>query len=113
MRFFGRDVEGYPKIVLVLVAILLVASGLCGLQMNVSGGVQSPFLSVVFIALGTIELGAMLVSAVGLVVVLLAWAATSLYGRFSSPSKGETIHLFDGSDKDAKSDEKDNEDFKT
>lgn len=77
MKLFGRELIGFAKALVILVAILLVSSGLCGLQWLVSMGTQRDS-GIVMIPLGVVELLAMLVSALGIVLVLLVWGAWSL-----------------------------------
>ena len=33
MKLFGRDLHGFAKAIVILAAVFLVASGMCGLQM--------------------------------------------------------------------------------
>jgi len=104
MRIFGREVEGYPKVLLVLVAVLLVSSGLCGLQLafaNIGGNGSD---GTILFPLGIVELIVMLLSAGGIVVVLLLWVATALYRRFANPPKDGVQRLFDDSGQDGKTD---------
>jgi hypothetical protein len=82
MRLFGRKLEGFAKTLVVLVAVLIVSSGLCGLQLLVANSYSSGS-GEVLIALGIAELIAMLVSAVGIVLLLLAWCARAVLGRSS------------------------------
>ena len=95
MKLFSIEQSGYPKTLLILVAIFLVAAGLCGAQFvlgnSASGGV-------ILIPLGIVELIAMLLSAGGIVVVLLLWAGTALHERFGKPHKDEVLKLFDDKD---------------
>jgi hypothetical protein len=85
MKLFGRELVGYAKTLVVLIAIFLVSSGLCALQWNVSMGGGSMGAGgnagAVLIPLGIVELLAMLVSAVGIVLVLLAWGARALFSK--------------------------------
>lgn len=48
--------------------------------------------------LGLVELLAMLVSAGGIVVVLILWCAQALYARFGKPPKTDVQRLFKDSD---------------
>ena len=95
MKFFGRELEGYPRTLAVLAAVLLIASGLCGVQWLSIGSQQSPD---ILISLGILELIAMLLSVAGIVIVLVLWTASALYARFIEPPKDSVQRLFDGSD---------------
>jgi hypothetical protein len=78
MKLFRYELEGFAKTLVILVAVLLVSSGLCGLQWDVSmGGSRS---DAVFLPLGIVELIAILLSAVGIVLVLIAWGIRALFG---------------------------------
>ena len=87
MKLFGREVEGFPKALVVLAAVLLVSSGLCGLQWAISMGSQRDASGL--IPLGILELVAIFVSAAGIVVVLLLWAVSAVYARFGKTPKNE------------------------
>lgn len=78
MRLFGREIEGYPKALVVLAAIFLVATGLCGVQTAVYG--RSPDLvQLIFIFSGLLEIGAGFLSLAGIVTVLIAWPIAHVY----------------------------------
>jgi len=77
MNLFGHELEGFAKALVVLSVVLLVSSGLCGLQFVVSQGGEGTIL----IPLGIIELIAIFVSAAGIVLVLIAWGIRALFGR--------------------------------
>ena len=95
MKFFGRKFVGYPRTLAVLAAVLLVASGLCGVQWLSIGSQRS---SDILIPLGVLELIAMLLSVAGIVIVLVLWAASTSYARFVKPPKDSVQRLFDSSD---------------
>jgi hypothetical protein len=97
MKLFGRELEGYPRTLVVLAAVLLVASGLCGVQWHFSMGSQQG--SAILIPLGVLELIAMLLSVAGIVIVLVLWAASALYARFAKPPKDNVQRLFDSPNK--------------
>jgi hypothetical protein len=80
MRLFGYELEGFAKALVILVAVFLVASGLCGLQWAVSTGSQS---STMLIPLGIVALIVILFSGAGIVVVLIAWVIKALFNRSS------------------------------
>ena len=98
MKLFGRELEGYARTLVILVAVLLVSSGLCGLQW----AMQDKFangLGWVLIPLGVVELIAMVLSAGGIMVVFLLWIGAMLYARFGWPPKDEVQKLFEDGDK--------------
>jgi len=103
VKLFGREVEGFPKALVVLAAVLLVSSGLCGLQWAISMGSQRDASGL--IPLGILELVAIFVSAAGIVVVLLLWAVSAVYARFGKTPKNEVQKLFDGGDETKHDDE--------
>jgi hypothetical protein len=78
MKLFRYELEGFAKALVILVAFLLVASGLCGLQWAASMGGSR--LDAVFLPLGIVELIAILLSAVGIVLVLIAWGIRAIFG---------------------------------
>jgi len=105
MKLFSLEENGFPKTILILAVIFLVSSGLCGLQLivaNSSGGSSSGW---VLIPLGIAELIAMLLSAGGIVVVCVLWIASTVYGRYAHPDRGETLHIFEDSDSDSSTEE--------
>ena len=95
MKLFGHDVTGLPKALVFLAAVLLVSSGLCGLQLLLSNNATGgwPF----FIPLGLIELAAMAISAVGILVVLLIWIGSAIYRSIANPEESDPKSLFDSS----------------
>jgi hypothetical protein len=82
MNFFGRDLQGYPKALVILVAILLVSSGLCGVQLAFAGKIyNSQGLSgSLLMVLGLLELLVMALSVIGIGIVLIAWLIAFLVG---------------------------------
>jgi len=94
MKLFGREIEGIPQVILVFAAILLVAAGLCGLQLVFWSRLPSG-IGGLFIATGLLELGAMLISAGGIVVFAAIWAGQSILERFARPPKDRVQPQFD------------------
>ena len=103
MKLFGRELSGYARLLVILAAVLLVASGLCGLQLAMGGNPMGsnsagPLAAIFFIA-GLLELIAFWISAAGIVIVSAVWLVTAisnaLYDRFGKPPKDNTQHLFD------------------
>jgi len=78
--------EGPLKWLVMFVTILLVASGLCGLQLLILNDGQNGAngLASVFMITGLFELGAMAVSAVGIVVSLIAWIVRLIFPEGNS-----------------------------
>jgi hypothetical protein len=98
MNLFGHEVSGFAKALVILVAIFLVASGLCGMQMiAANGGLPGDY----FFLLGILELIAMLVSAVGIVRL-----AQSLYDNHSKKQASGLQKLMDSGEQDKKDDER-------
>ena len=98
MRLFGREIEGPAKALVILVAVLLVSAGMCGLQLTMadkiynSSGAFGPFM----VLLGIVELIAMLVSLAGIAAVLLNLLVTRLFNRepgSSSSGRGRVFHV--------------------
>jgi hypothetical protein len=81
MNFFGREIEGHPKALVILVTILLVSGGLCGIQLAIAnGGSPGSYggnAAGILLPLGLIELAAMILSTIGIVIVLILWAISS------------------------------------
>jgi hypothetical protein len=96
MHLFGREIEGYKQWFVLLVTVLLVASGLCGLQWAIiagSGG-RGGVLVPVFMLTGVAELTLMALSAVGILLVLIIWPISILYNRHAQPPKDNVQRLF-------------------
>jgi hypothetical protein len=106
MRLFSLEENGFPKTILILVVLFLVASGLCGVQwifgMSSFGGNLGP----IIIPLGVVELIAMLLSAGGIVVVSILWIGSAIYARFSERPKNTVQTLFTREDEAKNEDEK-------
>lgn len=73
--------EGLTKLLVICATVLLLASGLCGMQwfIAISSGSSGGGLGTPLIPLGVIELIAIALSMVGIVVILVFWCARSLY----------------------------------
>jgi len=78
VKLIGRDLSGFAKTLVVLVTLLLVSAGLCGLQMQFANAVYNDRYGLLIIA-GLVELAAMILSAVGIVLMLILWGARTLY----------------------------------
>ena len=95
MKLFGRELERRAKTLLILVAVLLVSAGLCGLQLNarVTGGLGE--MIYILLPLGVAELLVMFISAAWILILSMAWGAETLYQRFGKPPKDEVQKLFE------------------
>ena len=78
MKLIGRKLSGFAKTLVALVTLLLVSAGLCGLQMQFANAVYNDRYGLLIIA-GLVELAAMILSAVGIVLMLILWGARTLY----------------------------------
>ena len=102
MNLFGLEVSGFAKALVILAAIFLVASGMCGMQwMIASRGLAGDYL----LPLGILELIAMLLSAAGIVLVLIVWFIQSLYDNHSGNRESGLQKLMDSDKRDKKDDE--------
>ncbi len=86
--------NGIPKTLLILAAIFLAASGLCGFQWAMMDKFRNGS-GVILIPLGVAELIVMALSAGGIAVLLILWPASVLYARFGKPPEEEVQRLFD------------------
>lgn len=99
MKLFKRELHGFPKALVILVAVLLVSTGLCGFQLVVANGglvignSNNGGLEGILFPLGVVELIAMLLSAGGIVLVLALWLVSALIGRLARPSGDEEQRL--------------------
>jgi len=97
MKLFGHELVGTAKTLVILAAVFLVSSGLCGLQMivaNHSMGGDGTWI----IPMGLAELAAMLLSAGGIVLVLIAWGVRAIYDRFTGAQKSGVQKLLNEND---------------
>jgi hypothetical protein len=76
---------GPAKALAISMTILLVASGLCGLQIAIMkvAGQNAPVFTAVFMVTGLIELGVMAASAVAAVAALIVWICLWIYSRYT------------------------------
>jgi hypothetical protein len=103
MNLFGRKLSGFAKNLVILAAIFLVASGMCGMQgIMADHGLAGDYL----LPLGIVELIAMLLSAAGIVFVLIAWFVQSLYDNHSKRQASGLQKLMDSDEQNKKDDEK-------
>ena len=85
----------FAKVAIVLALVFVVALGLCGLTGYIG---SKPGASGATLPLGILELVAMILSAVGLMVTLVAWVIVSILRTFGY-KEHEPQRLFDDTDK--------------
>jgi hypothetical protein len=97
MHLFGREIEGYKQWFVFLVTVLLVASGLCGLQWAIMAGAgnHGEGLIPVFMLTGATELILMALSGVGILLVLIIWPISIFYNRHAKPAENDVQQLFE------------------
>ena len=101
MKLFRHEIDSYPKALVAFAAVFLASSGLCGVQWAIATTIQGDMgaLGAFVIFLGMVELAAMALSAIGIVLVLIAWPVSALYGRFAKPPNDRVQRLFDDKDR--------------
>jgi hypothetical protein len=97
MRLFGHEIESYKQWLVVFVVVLLVASGLCGVQWAIVAGASGRLdpLVPLFILLGALEGLLMAVSAVGILLVLVLWPIAILLNRGAKRPKDNVQRSFE------------------
>lgn len=98
MKLFGHTLEGFAKAIVILVAFFLVSTGLCGLSlglgynfMSTSNTPWNNFLGVIAVCSGF----AIVLSAAGIVLVLIAWIVSAAIRGSSGKTKDNVQKLFD------------------
>jgi hypothetical protein len=100
MKLFGREIKGFAKVLVVLTAVLLVSSGLCGITVSLEGNggwynlPNSAWGNFLGFA-GFTEMAAMIISGPGIVLVAIAWLVSVGYDRIAHPPKDGVQKLFD------------------
>jgi hypothetical protein len=84
MNLFGREVSGFAKTLVILVAVFLVASGMCGLTIIFGDNPAMRRLGNAVVAFGVIDIIVVVLSATGIVLVLIAWGITAAVGNVSN-----------------------------
>lgn len=79
MKYPWDKLTGFPKALVICIAVLLASGGLCGLQFALSNVVKSDTLSGILMIPGFFELIAFWGSALGIVISLIGWIATAIY----------------------------------
>ena len=97
MKLFGREVEGIPAALVVLVAILLLSSGLCGVTGSIEqshgwvwmdpGPPNTPLGNTVGF-LTTVGFVGVIGSGLGIGLLLLIWSIMAINDRLSGRSGG-------------------------
>jgi Na+-transporting methylmalonyl-CoA/oxaloacetate decarboxylase gamma subunit len=110
MKLFGRTLEGFAKVLVILIAVLFVSLGLCGLSLGIEskyGGFfntpNTPLANFAGFA-GAISGIGVVLSFLGILAVVVAWLISAMIGGASRPSKDHVQKLFDADrndDKDA------------
>ncbi|MFY9852611.1 MAG: hypothetical protein WAK26_01885 [Terracidiphilus sp.] len=105
MKLFGRKLEGFLKALVVLAAVLLVASGLCGLSGSIearhgwyflgSKPIPNTSLGNTLSTIDLVSLVGIAISGVGVAFVLIAWPISSIYRLVTKPEKDRVESLFD------------------
>jgi hypothetical protein len=104
MKLFGREMSGFAKVLVVLAAVLLVSSGLCGITVSLAGNggwynlPNTPWGNFLGFA-GMVEMIAMVISGPGMVLVAIAWLVSAVYDSFVNTPKDGVQKLFDNEDK--------------
>jgi hypothetical protein len=103
IKLFGRKLEGFPKVLVILVTVLLLASGLCGVTGEIETkngwfwlgkGLPNTPLGNALTILDLIGDGAFMISALGIASVLIGWPLSFLYVRITKPERDRTQKLF-------------------
>jgi hypothetical protein len=82
VKYPWSSLSGFPKGLVICVAIFLVSAGLCGLQLVVANAAGSNQLTSILMIPGFFELIGFWGSAIGIVVCLVGWIVTSIYRVF-------------------------------
>ena len=111
MTMLWNRFQGFARILVFCVTVLLVSSGMCGVQLAIlsmgSGSTGGSALVSLFMFTGVVELIAIGLSAGAIIVVLIAWAVRTVYfrstGRSSDGDPGaETVQTLFPRDDDPK-----------
>jgi hypothetical protein len=92
MKYPWSSLSGFPKALVICIAILLVSGGLCGLQLAISSAANSGPLTSFLMIPGIFELAAFWGAALGTVVCLIGWIGSAIYRSFSG-ARSETEQL--------------------
>jgi hypothetical protein len=98
MKLFGHTLEGFAKAIVILVAVFLVSTGLCGLSLGLGYNFMSSsntpwnnFLGVMALCSGF----AIVLSVAGIVLVLIIWLISAAVRNSSGKAKDNPQKLFD------------------
>jgi hypothetical protein len=104
VKLFGRKVGGFPKTLLALVALLLVASGLCGVTYNIEAmhgwtmygrGLPRNAVGATLGWLDVVGMCAIGISIIGILSVLVIWPVYAISKRWIGPSKDGIHNVLD------------------
>ena len=104
MKLFGRKLEGFLKALVLLAAVLLVASGLCGLSGSIearhgwfflgSKPIPNTALGNTLTTVDLVSLVGIVISGFGVAFVFVAWPISSIYRLVTKPEKDRVESLF-------------------
>jgi len=104
MKLFGRKLEGFLKALVLLAAVLLVASGLCGLSGSIEARhgwfffgrthIPNTVLGNTLSTVDLVSLVGIVISGFGVAFVLVAWPISSIYRLVNKPEKDRVESLF-------------------
>jgi hypothetical protein len=107
MRLFKRELSGIPKALVVLVTVLLIASGLCGITTTIESlnhwsffgpGLPNTPLGNTLIFVDLSAYAAFMISGLLIVVLLVAWPVLTLmewlYVRFGSQQRNVSQSIY-------------------
>jgi hypothetical protein len=106
MKLFGRRLEGVPEVLVVLVFVLLVSSGLCGLSGEIEfrhhwswlgPGIPKTALGNTLTFLDLVSAIAIVVSVFGIALISIGWLASTIYRLMAKPSKNRVQRIFEES----------------
>ena len=110
MKYPWSNLIGIPKALVVCIAVLLVSSGLCGMQWAIASALKGDGGAIggLFMLTGIVELFVMVVSACGIVLLLIVWPIHMIYSKYAKPKEIDLNTLFDNSDENKNDDSRKN-----
>lgn len=105
MRLFGCELTGFAKAAVILVAMLLVAIGLCGVSGSIEArhhwsllgqpGIPKTLLGTMLIAFDLLGAAAIVISLGGLLLVVVGWPISVIYRKLMRTDQDHVHSLFD------------------